>query len=71
MEHKEIVCCKLDKMPCGVLTSISKAKICDFYTPTASTVTSRYYKGLGAHKDNMVMEIIRNEKADTAWEHSE
>lgn len=45
--------CKLDKMPDGYLDSLDNAKICDVDTPTASTVTSRYYKGIGTHKDNM------------------
>lgn len=50
------VCCKLDKMPDGKLTSMENAKNCDVGTPTASTITARYYKGIGAHKDNMVIE---------------
>lgn len=45
--------CKLDKMPDGHLDSLDNAKICDIDTPTASTITSRYYKGIGAHKDNI------------------
>lgn len=45
--------CKLDKMPDGHLDSLDNDKICDIDTPTASTITSRYYKGIGAHKDNM------------------
>lgn len=49
--------CKLNKMPEGKLTSLDNARLCDINTPTASTVTSRYYKGNGAHKDNMVLEI--------------
>ena len=49
--------CKLNKMPEGKLTSLYNAKICDIGTETASTVTSRYYKGIGANKDNMVLEI--------------
>lgn len=48
--------CKLNKMPEGHLTSLNNAKICDLHTKTASTITARYYKGIGAHKDNMVME---------------
>lgn len=50
---EEQIPCKLDKMPNGHLDSLDNAKICDIDTPTASTVTSRYYKGIGAHKDNM------------------
>ena len=56
-ERIAVIPCKLDKMPEGKLTSMNNATICDFYTKTASTVTSRYYKGIGGHKDNMVMEI--------------
>ena len=52
-----VICCKLNKMPEGKLTSLDDAKICDIGTLTASTVTSRYYKGIGSHKDNMVLEI--------------
>ena len=58
---RQIVCCKLNKMPEGKLTSMENATICDFNTPTASTVTSRYLKGLGGHKDNMVLEIWRKQ----------
>lgn len=58
---KEVICCKLNKMPEGHLTSLDDATICDFNTPTASTITSHYYKGLGSHKDNMVLEIWQKE----------
>lgn len=54
---QELVPCKLDKMPEGKLTSLNNAKLCDVDTKTASTITSRYYKGIGAHKDNMCIEI--------------
>lgn len=50
---EEQIPCKLDKMPNGHLDSLDNAEICDINTPTASTVTSRYYKGIGSHKDNM------------------
>lgn len=50
---EEQIPCKLNKMPEGHLDSLDNAQICDVDTPTASTVTSRYYKGIGAHKDNM------------------
>ena len=49
--------CKLNKMPEGHLTSFDDAEICDIDAELFSTVTARYYKGIGAHKDNMVMEI--------------
>lgn len=56
--------CKLDKMPNGHLDSLDNAKICDVDTPTASTVTARYYKGIGAHKDNMCIVAMRGRNPD-------
>lgn len=56
--------CKLDKMPNGHLDSLDNAKICDIGTPTASTVTSRYYKGIGSHKDNMCIVAMRGRNPD-------
>lgn len=56
--------CKLDKMPDGYLDRLDNAKICDVDTPTASTVTSRYYKGIGAHKDNMCIVAMRGRNPD-------
>lgn len=56
--------CKLDKMPDGHLDSLDNSKICDVDTPTASTVTSRYYKGIGAHKDNMCIVAMRGRNPD-------
>lgn len=38
---------------------LDNAEICDINTPTASTVTSRYYKGIGSHKDNMCIVAMR------------
>lgn len=55
--------CKLNKMPDGHLDSMENAEVCDINTPTSSTVTARYYKGIGAHKDNMVMEKIAIKQA--------
>lgn len=55
---------KLDKMPDGYLDSLDNAKICDVDTPTASTVTSRYYKGIGAHKDNMCIVAMSGRNPD-------
>ena len=43
---EEQIPCKLNKMPEGHLDSLDNAKICCINTPTASTVTSRYYKGI-------------------------
>lgn len=56
---EEQIPCKLDKMPNGHLDSLDNAEICDINTPTASTVTSRYYKGIGSHKDDMCIVAMR------------
>lgn len=58
---KKLIPAKLDKMPDGELTSMDNTKICDVLTPTVSTVTSRYYKGLESHKDNLVIVAVENE----------
>ena len=52
---------KLDKMPEGTLTSLTDARLCDLHTPTASTITARYYKGASGHKDNLVMTMEQKE----------
>ena len=57
VKEKKIICCKLDKMPDGKLIhDIKDARVCDLETEVASTVCARYYKGLSAHKDNMILE---------------
>ncbi len=61
---EEQIPCKLNKMPEGHLESLGNAKICDIDTPTASTVTARYYKGIGAHKDNMCIDAMRGRNPD-------
>ena len=61
---EEQIPCKLNKMPEGHLDSLDNAKICDIDTPTASTVTARYYKGIGAHKDNMRIVAMRGRNPD-------
>lgn len=55
--------CKLNKMPDGHLDSMENAEVCDINTPISSTVTARYYKGIGAHKDNMIMDKIAIKQA--------
>ena len=55
--------CKLNKMPNGHLDSMENAEVCDVGTKTSSTVTARYYKGIGAHKDNMIMDKIAIKQA--------
>jgi DNA (cytosine-5)-methyltransferase 1 len=60
---KEIIPCKLDKMPEGKLIhDIKEAKVCDLGTETDSTDCARYYKGLSAHKDNMILEHTEGEE---------
>ncbi len=61
---EEQIPCKLNKMLEGHLDSLDNAKICDIDTPTASTVTARYYKGIGAHKDNMCIVAMRGRNPD-------
>ena len=61
---EEQIPCKLNKMPEGHLDSLDNAEICDINTPTASTVTSRYYKGIGSHKDNMCIVAMRGRNPD-------
>lgn len=54
--------CKLNKMPEGKLSSLNDAELCDIDAELFSTVTARYYKGIGANKDNMVLEVIKIER---------
>lgn len=61
---EEQIPCKLNKMPEGHLDSLDNAQICDVDTPMASTVTSRYYKGIGSHKDNMCIVAMRGRNPD-------
>lgn len=61
--------CKLNKMPDGTLTEINESQICDIDHPLASTITARYYKGIGSHKDNMVMEISSEKLSDDQFEY--
>lgn len=61
---EEQIPCKLDKMPNGHLDSLDNAEICDINTPTASTVTSRYYKRHRHHKDNMCIVAMRGRNPD-------
>ena len=36
---------------------VNDGEVCDIDIPVVSTIVARYYKGIGGHKDNMVMEI--------------
>lgn len=53
--------CKFHKMPNGKLSSLKDARICDINHPFASAITNHYYRGISAHKDNMVIEIWKLE----------
>lgn len=46
----------------GKPVGVKDFSVCDIDHPLATTVTSRYYKGISAHKDNMVLEVIKLEK---------
>lgn len=67
---EEQIPCKLNKMPEGHLDCLGNAEICDIDTPTASTVTARYYKGIGAHKDNMCIVAMRGRNPDNPSDRS-
>lgn len=41
---------------------MEESEVCDIDAPYYSTITSRYYKGIGGHKDNMVIEVCKIEK---------
>lgn len=62
--HYTIVPAKLNKMPNGKLCSMYEAGITDIGTNTASTVTSRYYKGIGGHKDNLVLAVLTPKRTE-------
>lgn len=50
--------CVLDKNGSkGEFISFDKAKVKELNIKVAHAVTSRYYKGIGANNDNMVLEI--------------
>lgn len=40
-------------------TSMNDAGLCDFKQEISSTITSRYYKGIGSHKDNVLIVAMR------------
>lgn len=67
---EEQIPCKLNKMPEGHLDCLGNAEICDIDTPTASTVTARYYKGIGAHKNNMCIVAMRGRNPDNPSDRS-
>lgn len=55
-----MITCKLDKMTegeNGKFARLENARIHAVGTPTASTITARYYKGASGHGDNLVIEV--------------
>ena len=60
---KELIPCKLFKqLPRhSDFLSMNDASICQVGGELASTITARYYKGIGNHHDNMVMEIWKTD----------
>lgn len=67
MEHEQTrqIGAKLFKQfPGEKFLSMDDAFITDVGTDTASTVTDRYYKGLGNHKDNMILEKAEPSQID-------
>ena len=55
---KEIIPCKFNKVnEQGKLISMDDATIMANTSKVASTVTARYYKGIGGNRDNMVLEV--------------
>lgn len=51
----------LDKCRAGEFLSLKDAGLCNIDTQCASTLTARYYKGIGSNHDNMVIEVITYE----------
>ena len=52
--------CKLVRIANGTFISIHDASVKDIDAKVASTICSRYYKGLGTNGDNMVLEIYKD-----------
>lgn len=48
---------KLDKAQDDGFMALDDAGLCNIDCPWASTITARYYKGIGNNRDNMVMEV--------------
>lgn len=63
---EEQIPCKFHKVSEGHFVSLDNAKICDINTHTASTLTSRYYKGIGANNDNMCIVAMRGRNSDNS-----
>lgn len=52
------------------LLSLNDASICNINKECASTITARYYKGIGANHDNMVMEVKVIGQMDNTIDHT-
>ncbi|MCQ2086653.1 MAG: DNA cytosine methyltransferase [Bacilli bacterium] len=57
--------CKLNKVGNGEFLGVEEHSICEIDCETASAVCARYYKGIAAHRDNIVLEAeTGNKKMD-------
>lgn len=62
MENLINISAKLDKVSAdGKFSGADEHKIMDIGCDLASTVTARYYKGVSAHGDNLVIVLVENE----------
>lgn len=63
MKNKRQITAQLNKSEGGQFLGANDFSLMKLNLPYSSTVTSRYYKGLSAHGDNLVVEI--EEETDT------
>lgn len=61
MNEKRLIPCQLNKSKGNSFLRLSDASIFNVNQDYASTITARYYKGIGANHDNMVIEVITYE----------
>lgn len=54
--------CKLNKCGNGEFLGVEDHSICEIDCDIASTVCARYYKGIAAHRDNIVLEVEEMEE---------
>lgn len=50
--------CKLHKAEKDRFVSVEEHYVYEIDCEIASTITSRYYKGISAHRDNAVLEVV-------------
>lgn len=60
-ESIELIPACLDKCKDGKFLGVKEFDVCNVNTEVAACVTSRYYKGISAHHDNLVIVKIKNE----------